>query len=70
MDLLAKAQTFVRIVEAGSFSAAGRGLGLSLPAISRQVSALEQELSSAKVWTSLCALGSKCRTPPAWSGKR
>jgi len=46
MDLLAKAQTFVRIVEAGSFSAAGRGLGLSLPAISRQVSALEQELEA------------------------
>ena len=46
MDFLAKAETFVRIVEAGSFSAAGRSLGLSLAAISRQVGALESELNA------------------------
>jgi len=46
MDFLAKAQTFVRIVEAGSFSAAGRSLGLSLAAISRQMAALESELGA------------------------
>ncbi|MET0792376.1 MAG: LysR family transcriptional regulator [Polyangiaceae bacterium] len=46
MDFLAKAETFVRIVAAGSFSAAGRSLGLSLAAISRQVAALESELDA------------------------
>jgi len=46
MDLLARARTLVRIVEAGSLSAAGRSLGLSLPAISRQVQTLEQELGA------------------------
>lgn len=46
MDLLSKAETFVRIVESGSFSAAGRSLKLSLAAISRQMSALESELDA------------------------
>jgi DNA-binding transcriptional LysR family regulator len=46
MDFLAKAETFVRIVESGSFSAAGRSLGLSLAAISRQLAALESELGA------------------------
>src|SRR3954470_12403108 len=46
MDFLAKAETFVRIVESGSFSAAGRSLGLSLAAISRQVAVLEAELGA------------------------
>ncbi len=44
MDLLGRARTFVRIVEAGSLSAAARSLGSSLPAISRQVTTLEEEL--------------------------
>jgi len=44
MDLLSRARSLVRIVEAGSLSAAARGLGLSLPAISRQVQTLEAEL--------------------------
>ncbi|MEI9947882.1 MAG: LysR family transcriptional regulator [Pseudomonadota bacterium] len=43
---LAKAETFVRIVETGSFSGAGRSLGLSLAAISRQMAALETELAA------------------------
>jgi DNA-binding transcriptional LysR family regulator len=46
MDFLGKAKTFVRIVEAGSFSAAARSLGVSLAAISRQMTALERELDA------------------------
>jgi DNA-binding transcriptional LysR family regulator len=44
MDLFARMATFVRIVDAGSLSAAARSLRLSLPAVSRQLSALEDEL--------------------------
>ncbi len=46
MDLLARARTFVRIVEAGSLSAAARSFRLSLPAVSRQVQTLEEELGA------------------------
>jgi DNA-binding transcriptional LysR family regulator len=46
MDLLSRARTFVRIVEAGSLSAAARSSRLSLPAVSRQVQTLEQELGA------------------------
>jgi len=46
MDFLAKAETFVRIIETGSFSGAGRSLNLSLAAISRQIAALEGELGA------------------------
>ena len=46
MDFLGKAETFVRIVEAGSLSTAARSLGLSLAAVSRQVSSLEAELGA------------------------
>lgn len=46
MDFLGRAKTFVRIVEAGSFSAAGRSLRLSLAAISRQITSLEEELGA------------------------
>jgi DNA-binding transcriptional LysR family regulator len=44
MDFLGRARTFVRVVEAGSLSGAARSLGLSLPAISRQLASLEREL--------------------------
>lgn len=44
MDLLAGLATFVRVVDAGSLSAAARSLRLSLPAVSRQLRALEEEL--------------------------
>jgi len=47
VDLLAQMTTFVRVVEAGSLSAAAVPLGLSLPAVSRQISALEDELGGA-----------------------
>jgi DNA-binding transcriptional LysR family regulator len=38
--------TFVRVVDAGSLSAASRALRLSLPAVSRQLRALEAELGA------------------------
>lgn len=46
MDLLAHMATFCRVVETGSLSAAARAEGLSVPAVSRQLRALEQELGS------------------------
>jgi len=39
-------QTFLAVAEHGSFSAAGRALGLSQPTVGRQVAALEQQLNS------------------------
>ncbi len=42
-------ETFVRVVEAGSFSAAGKQLGLSVAAVSRHIGALEEELGSSLV---------------------
>jgi DNA-binding transcriptional LysR family regulator len=41
--------TFVRIVETGSLSAAARGQRLSVPAVSRQLRALEEDLGAALV---------------------
>jgi DNA-binding transcriptional LysR family regulator len=41
MDILAAFQVFVRVSESGSFSAVAREMGLSQPAISRQIAALE-----------------------------
>jgi DNA-binding transcriptional LysR family regulator len=43
--LLPGMAVFVRVVEAGSFSAAARQLGTTASAVSRQVARLEQELS-------------------------
>lgn len=45
MDLFKAMATFVRVAEAGSLSAAGRDLGISQPAVSQQVSALERHLN-------------------------
>jgi DNA-binding transcriptional LysR family regulator len=47
MDLLSQMQTFVRVVEGRSLSAAARAQRLSLPAVSRQLRALEEELGAA-----------------------
>jgi DNA-binding transcriptional LysR family regulator len=44
MDLLEKMATYVRVIEAGSFSAAAKQLRLSPAAVSRQMAALEVEL--------------------------
>ena len=46
MDLLDQMRTFVRIVDGGSLSAAARGRRMSLPAVSRQLAALESELAT------------------------
>jgi DNA-binding transcriptional LysR family regulator len=44
MDVLEKMATYVRVVEAGSFSAAAKQLRISPAAVSRQISTLEDEL--------------------------
>src|SRR5712671_5261895 len=44
MDVLEKMTTYVRVVEAGSFSAAAKQLRISPAAVSRQISTLEDEL--------------------------
>ena len=46
MDLVAAFRVFVRVAESGSFSAVARELGLTQPAVSRQVSALETHLGA------------------------
>ncbi|WP_158502440.1 LysR family transcriptional regulator [Vitiosangium sp. GDMCC 1.1324] len=46
MDLLSQMATFVRGVESGSLSAAAREQRISLAAVSRQISALEQDLGA------------------------
>jgi DNA-binding transcriptional LysR family regulator len=49
MDVVEQMRTFVRIVDAGSLSAAARAGRLSLAAVSRQLSALEEDLGTALV---------------------
>src|SRR6476469_1159041 len=49
MDLLDQMATFVRVVEGKSLSAAARAQRLSLPAVSRQLRALEEELGATLV---------------------
>jgi DNA-binding transcriptional LysR family regulator len=44
VSLFDQMATFVRVVDAGSLSAAARTLRLSLPAVSRQLRALEADL--------------------------
>ena len=44
MDLLDKMTTYVRVVEAGSLSAAAKQLRISSAAVSRQIATLEAEL--------------------------
>lgn len=46
MDLLAAFRAFVRVAEAGSFSAVAREMGTTQPAVSRQVAALEEHLGA------------------------
>lgn len=49
MNLLDQMTTFVRVVDGRSLSAAARGLRLSLPAVSRQLRALESELGASLI---------------------
>lgn len=46
MDLLGAMRGFVRVVETGSFSAAARDLGMTQPAVSKQIAWLEARLGS------------------------
>ncbi|MET4692005.1 DNA-binding transcriptional LysR family regulator [Sinorhizobium fredii] len=46
MDIVSALRTFLRVAEAGSFSAAAVDLDLTQPAVSRQVSALEAHLNT------------------------
>ncbi|MCO4318626.1 LysR family transcriptional regulator [Phyllobacterium sp. 21LDTY02-6] len=46
MDKLAVMATFMRVAERGTFSAAARELGLSQPAVSQQIAALERHLGA------------------------
>ena len=46
MDKFGAMQTFVRVVEKGSFSAVAKERGIGQPAVSKQVSALEDELGT------------------------
>src|SRR6266404_4991350 len=46
MDKFDAMRVFVRVVERGSFSAVSRELGIGQPAVSKQISALEEELGT------------------------
>jgi DNA-binding transcriptional LysR family regulator len=46
MDLLSKMSTYVRVIEAGSLSAAAKQLRISPAAVSRQLATLEDELGT------------------------
>lgn len=63
MDVRATAdlETFVEVVDAGGFSPAARRLGLSQPAVSRRVAALERRLGTQL----LSRLGRRLRLTPA-----
>jgi DNA-binding transcriptional LysR family regulator len=56
MDLLAALKSFVRLAETGSFSAVARDAGATQPAISRQISALEEHLGARLVQRSTRSL--------------
>lgn len=56
MDLLAALKSFVRLAETGSFSAVAREAGATQPAISRQISALEEHLGARLVQRSTRSL--------------
>ena len=49
MDLLGPMRTFVRVVEAGSFTAVATEQQTTQPTISRQIAALEEHLGSSSV---------------------
>ncbi len=46
MDKFDALQIFVRVVEKGSFSAVAKERGIGQPAVSKQISALEDELGT------------------------
>ena len=56
MDLIASLQSFLRVAQTGSFSAVAHERGVTQPAISRQVSALEEHLGTRLVQRSTQAV--------------
>lgn len=56
LDRLQLMQTFIRIVEAGSLSAAARQLGTTQPTVSRRLQALEQQFGQPLIQRSTHAL--------------
>src|SRR3984957_21110940 len=56
MDLIAVLRTFLRVADTGSFSAVAAELGVTQPAISRQLSGLEQQLGTRLVHRSTHAV--------------
>ena len=56
MDLIAALHTFLRVAEVGSFSAVAEERGVTQPAISRQVSALEEHFGTRLVQRSTHAV--------------
>ena len=49
MDKLDAMQMFVRVIEKGSFSSVAKERGIGQPAVSKQISALEDELGTALI---------------------
>ena len=56
MDLIAALRTFLRVAEVGSFSAVAEERGVTQPAVSRQVSALEEHFGTRLVQRSTHAV--------------
>lgn len=54
MDRLREIETFVRVVESGSLSAAARAMGRSVPLVSKELAKLERRL-----WARLIARTSR-----------
>ena len=50
MDRLDAMQTFVRVIEKGSFSAVAKERGIGQPAVSKHISALEEELGTELIY--------------------
>jgi DNA-binding transcriptional LysR family regulator len=50
MDRLDAMQVFVRVIEKGSFSAVAKERGIGQPAVSKQISALEEELGTELIY--------------------
>jgi hypothetical protein len=70
VDLIAALRSFLRVAETGSFSAAAAEWGITQPAISRQVSALEEHFGTRLgVFPSMSSTlrGAICRRAPASS---
>jgi DNA-binding transcriptional LysR family regulator len=56
MDRLASMETFVRVVETGSFSGAARDLNIGQPTVSKTIAQLETRLGVKLLTRSTCRL--------------